>query len=174
MFLPYLNYTQPMSLCVLGLGETLHAQLSGVNYVNLGQRALAQFPFFAIYDRATNTAKLELGGAVEQYNNGVAFSAVVVALAIVVVLLIMIVYLIVLRSLRLKAEEWLDRNRHVLFNHANKLKTEEEILEAILASPKLQTGGHIGLSTPKAQRALPISLQKETTAGGNGASTKFL
>ena len=137
MFLPYLNYTQPMSLCVLGLGETMHTKLDGVNYVSLGQRALAQLPFFAVYDRASNTARLELGGAVEQYNNGVKFGPVVVAIAIVVALLVMIVYLIVLRSMRLKAEQWLERNRHVLFNHANKLKTEEEILEAILNSPKL-------------------------------------
>ena len=167
MFLPYLNYTQPMSLCVLGLGETMLTQLDGVNYVNLGQRALAQFPFFAVYDRATNTARLELGGAVEQYNNGVKFGPVVIAIAIVIALLVMIVYLIVLRSMRLKAEQWLERNRHVLFNHANKLKSEEEILEAILNSPKLQTGGHIGLSTPKAQRTLPSSLQKEAGATSN-------
>jgi len=138
MFLPYLNYTQPMSLCILGLGETAHQGLEGTNYVALGQRALALLPFYSIYDRVANTAKIELGGAVE---NGTGcqedFYPMIIAIVIIAALLIMICYLIALRCSRIKAEEWLEKNRHILFNHANKLKTEEELLEAILKSPKL-------------------------------------
>lgn len=70
--------------------------------------------------------------------NGTNFGAAVVALAIVATLLVTIVYLIVLRAMRIKAENWLEKNRHILFNHANKLKTEEELLEAIINNPKLQ------------------------------------
>ena len=61
----------------------------------------------------------------------------IIAIVIIAALLIMICYLIALRCSRIKAEEWLEKNRHILFNHANKLKTEEELLEAILKSPKL-------------------------------------
>ena len=64
MFLPYINYTQPMTLCVLGLSETAHELLDGENYVGLGQRALAKFSFYTIFDREANTATMKLGGAV--------------------------------------------------------------------------------------------------------------
>ena len=64
MYLPYLNYTQPMSLCVLGVGKTTTNTLAGVEYVSLGQRQLATYPFYTVFDRETNTAMIELGGAV--------------------------------------------------------------------------------------------------------------
>ena len=148
MFLPYLNYTQPMSLCILGLQDTTETKLDGENYIGLGQRALAKFSFYTVFDREANTATMKLGGAVAQGNSGSgSFAPVVVALAIVAALLILIVYLIVLRSMRLKAEKWLEKNKHILFSHAHKLKSDEEILQAILESPKLENGGQ-DLGTP--------------------------
>lgn len=50
------------------------------------------------------------------------------AIVIVIGIFIMLIYLIVLRKSRLDAEEWLDANRRVLFTHAAKLKSEEEIV----------------------------------------------
>ena len=63
MYLPYLNYTQPMTLCVLGVQATARPSLDGTTYVALGQRALATFPFYIVFDRETKTAQIELGGA---------------------------------------------------------------------------------------------------------------
>ena len=64
MYLPYLNYTVPMSLCILGLeAADTNRVPSGQEFVSLGQRAISGFPFYAIYDRATGNVQLELGGA---------------------------------------------------------------------------------------------------------------
>jgi len=49
----------------------------------------------------------------------------------------MLVYLIVLRRNRIKAEEWLEQHKSTLFSHAANLKTEEEILEALVKSKDL-------------------------------------
>ena len=66
-----------------------------------------------------------------------------------------------MRAIRIKAEDWLDKNRHVLFNHALNLKSEEELLEAILNSPKLHGGTmvvnplqHADLSPPEWRKRL--------------------
>lgn len=50
----------------------------------------------------------------------------------------MLVYLIYLRRNRIKAEEWLEQHKNTLFSHAANLKTEEEILEALVKSKELQ------------------------------------
>ena len=51
MLLPYLNYTVPMSLCILGLDEAPARTLAdGDQYASLGQRALSSMPFYAVYD----------------------------------------------------------------------------------------------------------------------------
>lgn len=121
MFLPYLNYTQPMSLCVLGVQPTEMTSLKGTEYVALGQRQLATFPFYTVFDRETNTAMIELGGAVARGMDGSNGTAKVIAIGIVVVLAVMLVYLIALRAMRIKAEEWLKANKHVLFSHAANL-----------------------------------------------------
>ena len=137
-----------MSLCVLGLQDTTLTKLDGENYIGLGQRALAKFSFYTVFDREANTATMKLGGAVAQSGSGSGTLApVVVACAIVVALLILLVYLIALRFMRLKAEKWLEKNKHILFSHAHKLRSDEDILQAILDSPKLENGGN-DLGTP--------------------------
>ena len=50
----------------------------------------------------------------------------------------MLVYLIYLRRNRIKAEEWLEQHKNTLFSHSANLKTEEEILEALVKSKELQ------------------------------------
>ena len=65
MFLPYLNYTQPMSLCILNVDRAPGTLPDGTEYLSLGQRAMSKFPFLAIFDRIENTMKVELGGATE-------------------------------------------------------------------------------------------------------------
>ena len=65
MFLPYLNYTQPMSLCLLSIQKSPDRLLDGNEYISLGQRAMATFPFYAIFDRENNTITMELGNAQE-------------------------------------------------------------------------------------------------------------
>ena len=78
-------------------------------------------------------------------------------------MLVMIVYLIALRAIRIKAEDWLDKNRHILFNHAANLKSEDELLEAILTSERLdsQLGGAQGTPT---RRAVPSGMERDAGA----------
>ena len=129
MMLPYINYTQPMSLCILGIDKAPPSSLPDeLEYVSLGQRAMATFPFYAVFNRADNTALLELGN-VTQIGGPTEFGLHLgLAIVIVVGTFIMLIYLIYLRKQRLNAEEWLDANRAILFSHAAKLKSEEEIL----------------------------------------------
>jgi len=103
MFLPYLNYTQPMSLCILGLDYSPY-DIDGIEFISLGQRALAKFPFYSIFDRAANTATVELGGAVIMKAYESKGWAILVTSAVCIGLLVLLVYLISLRFMRLKAE----------------------------------------------------------------------
>ena len=141
MYLPYLNYTQPMSLCVLGVGKTTTNTLAGVEYVSLGQRQLATYPFYTVFDRETNTAMIELGGAVplgKGDQNGV---AAVVAIGVVVIIVVMLIYLIALRYSRIRAEQWYKANKHILFCPiAAKLKPEHEILKKLVEGGKERGG----------------------------------
>ena len=50
----------------------------------------------------------------------------------------MLVYLIFLRRKRIKAEEWLEQHKNTLFSQSANLKTEEEILEALVKSKDLK------------------------------------
>ena len=133
MYLPYLNYTQPMSLCILGIEQTMMNALEGIEYVSLGQRALASFPVVTIYDREKNTALIELGGATVingAGTNGVSF---VVAIAIVIIIVVLLTYLIAMRYSRIQAEQWFENNKNVLFCPiAAKLKSEHEILKRLV------------------------------------------
>ena len=63
---------------------------------------------------------------------------IAVSITIVLILFLMLVYLIVLRRNRIKAEEWLEQHKSTLFSHAANLKTEEEILEALVKSKELK------------------------------------
>ena len=162
MFLPYLNYTQPMSLCILGLeNQWDDARNSDLELITLGQRALAFNPFYAVYDRENETVQVELGGAVlrtQEAANGYPKS---IAIAIVVFLVIMIIYLIQLRYARLQAEDWLEKNRKILFSHAVDLKTEDEILDALVNSKEIDhvmRNRHMP-STPS--KSVPAGMEKD-------------
>ena len=50
----------------------------------------------------------------------------------------MLVYLIYLRRARIQAEEWLELHKGTLFSQTANLKTEEEILEALVKSKELK------------------------------------
>ena len=94
---------------------------------------MATFPFYAVYDRASNTAMIELGGAVALGNADKNGPAAVVAIAIVAIICVMLIYLIALRYFRIKAEEWYQDNKHVLFCPiAAKLKSEHDILRKLV------------------------------------------
>lgn len=60
-------------------------------------------------------------------------AALVIAIGIVVMICVMLVYLIALRAMRIKAEEWLEANKHILFCPiAAKLKCENDILKKLV------------------------------------------
>ena len=133
-----------MSLCLLGVerqwseSKTLLG-LEDLQLVSLGQRAMAKFPFYSVFDRETASATVMLGGATLREQEEPAGYGATVAMAICTFMLIMVVYLISLRYSRIKAEEWLEKNKKILFSHAADLKTEDEILEALVNSKELTT-----------------------------------
>ena len=84
------------------------------------------------------SVELAVGGSTTNDGNGTLGVQIAISIAIVVVLFVMLVYLIYLRRNRIKAEEWLEQHKNTLFSHAANLKTEEEILEALVKSKELQ------------------------------------
>lgn len=137
LMLPYINYTRPISLCVLGL-DTIAENREGYAVVQFGQRSLAQFPLIVSYDVSNGDVTLNLGGTGDTPQNNDIAKQIIISLSIVIVLFIMLVYLIFLRRNRIKAEEWLEQNKSILFNSALGLRSEEEILEALVKSQKMQ------------------------------------
>lgn len=96
---------------------------------------------------------MAMAGSVDVNSSSSLGFQIAVSITIVVVLFVMLVYLIYLRRNRIKAEEWLEENKHILFSGAKNLKTEEEILEALVKSKEMQDL----LADPKTQRAVQQS-----------------
>lgn len=140
MFLPYIDYDIPISLCILGLDKTPSEKLIGTDleYVSLGQRALAKFPFYVVYDRATGSATFEMGNVTQTDDENQMGIQIAISCSIVIILFAMLVYLIFLRRNRIKAEEWLEQHKGTLFSQSANLKTEEEILDALVKSKELK------------------------------------
>ena len=140
MFLPYLTNTSvPMSRCILGIDKTEQALPNGDNdYVSLGQRAMSQLPYYVVYDRNLNTATLELGGQTSKGSSSNLGAQITISVCIVLALFAMLVYLIYLRRARIQAEEWLELHKNTLFSSTANLKTEEEILEALVKSKEFK------------------------------------
>ena len=76
---------------------------------------------------------------------------------------IMVIYLIFLRYTRIQAEEWLKANKKILFSHAADLKTEEEILEALVNSKELTNMLKNRNMPTTPTRALPSGLDKDAS-----------
>ena len=49
----------------------------------------------------------------------------------------MLIYLIYLRSTRLSAEDWLEKNHNILFSHAASILSEDRILEELIKNKDL-------------------------------------
>ena len=94
----------------------------------MGQRAITLFPFFIVYDRTTDTATFELGGATSLSSNSTL--AIKISVAVITSLLLygLLIYMIIIRRQRNAAMEWLDENRKILLKYSDNNKTEEEIL----------------------------------------------
>ena len=87
MFLPYINYTVPLSLCILGVDKVPSQTLpNGDQYASLGQRALSSFPFYAVYDDATGSVELALGNSTNNEGKGALGVQIAISVAIVIVL----------------------------------------------------------------------------------------
>jgi len=61
---------------------------------------------------------------------------IIVIIALVIFLFAMLIYLIYLRRARIQAEEWLELNKNTLFSQHSNLKSEEEILDALVQCNK--------------------------------------
>ena len=99
---------------------------------------MAEFPFYAVYDRNTGAVTLELGATTSTDGKGTLGIQIAISIIIVIILFAMLVYLIFLRRKRIKAEEWLEQHKNTLFSQSANLKTEEEILEALVKSKDLK------------------------------------
>ncbi len=95
----------------------------GVEFVSLGQRALAAFPFYIVYDRENKSASVELGGATYLSDPEKRGTAVACAIAICAILGVTFVYLCYLRYAREQAEAWIEAHSNDLFTFAKDLKT---------------------------------------------------
>ena len=90
------------------------------------------------YERSINSGLMNIGGISDIPENQDLAVQILISLTIVIILFLMLVYLIYLRRNRIKAEEWLEQNKNILFNSALGIKSEEEILEALVKSQKMQ------------------------------------
>ena len=81
---------------------------------------------------------LELGATTDTGGKGTLGVQIAISIIIVIILFVMLVYLIFLRRKRIKAEEWLEQHKNTLFSQSANLKTEEEILEALVKSKDLK------------------------------------
>jgi len=139
MFEPYLTAeVMPTTLCIFGIYYNSQLTSSGQQEILLGQRVMSTFPYFIVYDRDNNQSFAQLGNAVESESGGGNTVEITVSCCVVAVLFGLLVYLIYLRRARIKAEEWLELNKNLLFSQNAHLKTEEEILEALVKSKELK------------------------------------
>ena len=139
MFLPFLSDSAtPMTKCILGLQSTkTTVGKNEMELVILGQRAMAEFPYYTVYDREAETATIELGDSQKNNENSSLGAEIAISSTIVIALFAMLVYLIYLRRARIQAEEWLELHKNTLFSQTA-MKTEEEILEALVKSKELR------------------------------------
>ena len=104
--------------------------------MTLGQRALATFPYYAVFDRANTSAYIQIGSQTATGSSDAQVFQIIVIVALVIFLFAMLIYLIYLRRARIQAEEWLELNKNTLFSQHSNLKSEEEILDALVQCNK--------------------------------------
>ena len=68
--------------------------LEDLQLVSLGQRAMAKFPFYSVFDRETDSATVMLGAATLRAQEEPAGTGATVAIAIVAFMFVMVIYLI--------------------------------------------------------------------------------
>ena len=149
LLLPYINYTRPVSLCVFAV-----TQQTGQGYeklgITLGQRFLSKFPIMVSYDRQNLNGIMIVGGS-DPNGSGANFKLqIILSIVIITVLFLLLVYLIFLRRNRIKAEEWLETHKDLLFGNNWGKMTEVEILEALVKSKNMSDT----LASPQAQQDL--------------------
>ena len=79
-----------------------------------------------------------MGGVTQTDDENQMGIQIAISCSIVIILFAMLVYLIFLRRNRIKAEEWLEQHKGTLFSQSANLKTEEEILDALVKSKELK------------------------------------
>lgn len=131
--------------------------------VQFGQRTLAKLPLYVVFDREANSGTINLGGSMPIPTDEQFALQISISLGIVVILFVMLVYLIYLRRNRMEAEKWLQNNKNILFNSALGLKSEEEILEALVKSQKMQEK----LNDPNVQKDVKRRNSNERSRSGN-------
>ena len=149
LLLPYINYTRPLSLCVFAVARQEQITQQGdAPVITLGQRFLAKFPLMAVYDRANSTGIMAIGGGTGGSGGDEFELQIVLSVVIITVLFLLLVYLIYLRRNRIKAEEWLEVHKDVLFGSTWGKMTEVEILEALVKNKNMADT----LASPQAQQ----------------------
>ena len=100
------------------------------------------------YDRTNLDGVMIIGGS-EKNTSGADFKLqIILSIVIITVLFLLLVYLIFLRRNRIKAEEWLETHKDLLFGNNWGKMTEVEILEALVKSKNMSDT----LASPQAQQ----------------------
>ena len=105
------------------------------------------------YDRTNLDGVMIIGGS-EKNTSGADFKLqIILSIVIITVLFLLLVYLIFLRRNRIKAEEWLETHKDLLFGNNWGKMTEVEILEALVKSKNMSDT----LASPQAQQDVAAS-----------------
>ena len=90
-----------------------------------------------VYDRPNKSCVINIGGSTATDGGDEFQIQIIVSIAIITVLFLLLVYLIYLRRNRIKAEEWLEVHKDVLFGSTWGKMTEVEILEALVKNKNM-------------------------------------
>ena len=136
LLLPYINYTDPIdSLCILAM--TSYRADDTTALITLGQRFFASFDLMVIYDRTDSTAMVGIGQSRKIDSSTLFKIQITVSIICTVILFCLLLYLIYLKRNRIRAEEWLEVHKDLLFGSTWGSLTEVEILEALVKNKSL-------------------------------------
>ena len=125
LFLPYIDYNRPISLCTLAIESAISLDHSHLPNLLIGQRFITKFPMMVEFDRASNTGKMSIGGG-KQASKEDDYTQVFATLLIACLLVILLIYLSVVRERRITDEEWFEENKDKLYGDDSNISEEEK------------------------------------------------
>ena len=90
-----------------------------------------------VYNREDDTAVMSIGGSTDVEEKKIFTLQITLAVVCTIILFLLLLYLIVLKRNRIRAEEWLEYHKDMLFGSTWGNMTEVEILEALVKNKSL-------------------------------------